>query len=334
MIDDVRKNWDKLLLVFVHGFRGSDASFKDFPSRLQTILTNSAKVDVEIEVYPSYKTAGELRVAVTNFSNWLCTKISTLQKEILRLNSKSNIMVVLLGHSMGGIVAAETILRFAEPQHTNELLGAKIIGMLAYDTPFYSVNHQLVTDQAKSGVETLNKIGQFCGVGATALVGKSASRAIEAPKKTTSGFKSWGLLAGAVGAVAVGAAAYMARDKISAALGDVYDEFTFIKDLTDIHGCDERVKKLLKVPNIFFKCFYAMVPVKETTNEKDRPTTFIKMPPEETLYLFVPVISSAPNVIKAHTSMFNPKETEGYYQLGNDSVTLISDMVARFQRKH
>lgn len=28
MIDDVRKNWDKLLLVFVHGFRGSDASFK------------------------------------------------------------------------------------------------------------------------------------------------------------------------------------------------------------------------------------------------------------------------------------------------------------------
>lgn len=76
------------------------------------------------------------------------------------------------------------------------------------------------------------------------------------------------------------------------------------------------------------------VPVKETTNEKDRPTTFIKMPPEETLYLFVPVISSAPNVIKAHTSMFNPKETEGYYQLGNDSVTLISDMVARFQRKH
>ena len=119
-------------------------------------------------------------------------------------------------------------------------MGAKIIGMLAYDTPFYSVNHQLVTDQAKSGVETLNKIGQFCSVGATALVGKSASRAIEAPKKTTSGFKSWGLLAGAVGAVAVGAAAYMARDKISAALGDVYDEFTFIKDLTDIHGCDER----------------------------------------------------------------------------------------------
>ena len=28
MIDDVRENWDKLLLVFVHGFRGSDASFK------------------------------------------------------------------------------------------------------------------------------------------------------------------------------------------------------------------------------------------------------------------------------------------------------------------
>lgn len=157
----------------------------------------------------------------------------------------------------------------------HDLLGASIIGMLAYDTPFYSIHHGLVTDQAKYGIEKFQKVGQFCSLGASALMSTTATRAIESSKRTGS-TKSWGLLAGAVGAVAVGAAAYMARDKISATLVDAYDEFTFIKDLTDMHGCDERykkkgmgklsmglqhnrVKKLLQVKDIFFKCFYVMV---------------------------------------------------------------------------
>lgn len=75
MTNEERDNLDKLLLVFVHGFRGSDSSFKvlfillslttktnnnkkDFPNRLQTILTNTVKADVNAVVYPSYKTAG------------------------------------------------------------------------------------------------------------------------------------------------------------------------------------------------------------------------------------------------------------------------------------
>ncbi|ORE15992.1 hypothetical protein BCV71DRAFT_272745 [Rhizopus microsporus] len=273
MENQEKDNIDKLLLVFVHGFRGSDASFKDFPNRLQTVLTNTIKADVDAIVYPSYKTAGDLRVAVNNFSHWLCAQVSQLKEEIKRLNSKGNIMIVLLGHSMGGIVGAETILKFVESPH--DLLGASIIGMLAYDTPFYSIHHGLVTDQAKYGIEKFQKVGQFCSLGASALMSTTATRAIESSKRTGS-TKSWGLLAGAVGAVAVGAAAYMARDKISATLVDAYDEFTFIKDLTDMHGCDERykkkdmgklsmglqhnrVKKLLQVKDIFFKCFYVMV---------------------------------------------------------------------------
>ncbi|CAO3665702.1 unnamed protein product [Rhizopus stolonifer] len=312
-------NKDKLLLIFVHGFRGSDTSFKEFPNRLQTILTNSTSANVEVDVYPSYKTAGELKIAVDNFSSWLYKKVSTLKLEMDRLNDNSNIMIVLLGHSMGGIVAAETLLGFKN----QDVLGAKIIGMLAYDTPFYSINHSLVADQAKSGMETFGKVGQF--LGASALVG-TTSRAIEEPQKKKS---SWGLWAG-VGAVAVGAAAaYLARDKISETLSDAFDELTFVKDLSDMHGCDERVRKLLQLP-IFFKSFYILLPGEEYQG----PRTFIKLPPEETRHLFIPIMSSAPDVLKAHTSMFDPKKTQGYYQLGSDSLTLICDMIARFQRKH
>lgn len=64
-----------------------------------------------------------------------------------------------------------------------------------------------------------------------------------------------------------------------------------------------------------------------------KPKTFIRLPPEEIAYLFVPVQSSADDEIRAHTSMFNPKKTDHYYELGSDSIALITEMVARFQRK-
>lgn len=65
-----------------------------------------------------------------------------------------------------------------------------------------------------------------------------------------------------------------------------------------------------------------------------KPKTFIKLPPDEMAYLFVPVPASADNEIRAHTSMFNPNKTDHYYELGSDSISLISEMVARFQRQH
>ena len=64
-----------------------------------------------------------------------------------------------------------------------------------------------------------------------------------------------------------------------------------------------------------------------------KPKTFIKLPPDEISYLFVPVLSSASDEIKAHMSMFNPLKTDHYYELGSDSISLINEMVARFQRK-
>ncbi|KAI7888796.1 uncharacterized protein EV154DRAFT_425029 [Mucor mucedo] len=242
-----RDNLDKLLLVFVHGFRGSDTSFKDFPNRLQTILTNTVKADVNAIVYPSYKTAGDLRVAVDNFSTWLCNEVATLQQELERFNSTGKIMVVLLGHSMGGIVSAETILRFHDNKN-NELLGAKIIGMIAYDTPFYSINQNFVADKAWSSVDQMNKeVGRYWNTGNSAAAVTAATvttKAITAGTSSSSSasnsVKKWGLFAGVLGAAAIGAAAYMARDQISATISEAFDQLTFISDLTDMNGCDQR----------------------------------------------------------------------------------------------
>ncbi|CEP11609.1 hypothetical protein [Parasitella parasitica] len=312
----------------------------DFPNRIQTILTNTVKADVNAIVYPSYKTAGDLRLAVENFSVWLGQQVADTKKDMDRLNSSGKIMIVLLGHSMGGIVSAETILRFNDEKSAclDQLQGASIIGMLAFDTPFYSINQNFVADKAWSSVDQVRGLGNLWNTGTATIAAATATRAINASNHgSTSGrsgggsAKKWGLFAGVVGAAAIGAAAYVARDKIQATLADAYDQLTFISDLTDIHSCDQRVKKLLKIPDIFFKCFYVQL---NELGSDHRPKTFIKLPPEEVAYLFVPVPSSAENEIAAHTSMFNPKKTDHYYELGSDSISLISEMVSRFQRKN
>ncbi|KAI8068189.1 uncharacterized protein B0P05DRAFT_475110 [Gilbertella persicaria] len=233
-------NLDRLLLVFVHGFRGTDTSFKDFPNRLQTILTNTVKADVEAVIYPSYKTAGELSVAVENFSNWLCQQVSTIHQHMQKLNSTGNIMIVLLGHSMGGIVAAETILRFHANQDQANILGAHIIGMLAYDTPFYSISRNFVANRARSGVDQVRGLNTLWNTGAATVTAATATRAITAGSKANTSGKKWGMLAGVVGAAALGAAAYLARDQIQETITDAYDQLTFVSDLADMNGCDQR----------------------------------------------------------------------------------------------
>ena len=47
---------DLLLIVFVHGFKGTDETFGAFPKRLQHILTETiAEVSVECIIFPAYE---------------------------------------------------------------------------------------------------------------------------------------------------------------------------------------------------------------------------------------------------------------------------------------
>lgn len=47
---------DRILLVFIHGFLGSDESFLAFPRALSDRLSHV--VSVEVKVYPKYDTKG------------------------------------------------------------------------------------------------------------------------------------------------------------------------------------------------------------------------------------------------------------------------------------
>ncbi|KAI8149305.1 hypothetical protein BJV82DRAFT_587449 [Fennellomyces sp. T-0311] len=231
---------EQLLLVFVHGFRGGDTTFKDFPDRLKTIATHA---NVQIKIYPRYKTAGDFQLAVQNLLSWLQT-----QAQEQRKNGANKVQIVLLGHSMGGLVSAEAIIHCKE--HPG-VLDAEILGLIAYDSPFYSVNHRFLTTQALTHAEQLNRhVSRFwpsatttaAATRSTAATASKAVAKIEYPAAATkkSSGSSWGLLAGVVGVAAVGAAAYIAREKIQATMTDAFDHLEFVSTLMDLEGCWER----------------------------------------------------------------------------------------------
>lgn len=67
------KGYDKrrLLLIYIYGFIGEEASFHDLPTHLYDLLTGilSESYIIYTRIYPRYKSYGELRTMVDQFSN-------------------------------------------------------------------------------------------------------------------------------------------------------------------------------------------------------------------------------------------------------------------------
>ena len=98
--EDGRGNKRRLLVVYLHGFVGSEASFHSFPFHVHTNLKEklAATHAVHSKVYPRYKTYKAFQLATDNLSRWLSAY------------EDLNTDIVLVGHSMGGILAEEVVL--------------------------------------------------------------------------------------------------------------------------------------------------------------------------------------------------------------------------------
>ncbi|KAK3683099.1 hypothetical protein LTR37_020560 [Vermiconidia calcicola] len=108
-----------LLLVFIHGFKGSDHTFHEFPADLRALISHTLpKIEVVSLQYPQYETRGDLRECVAKFKEWLQNKVIDLEvaNEAPSPTVEPSVHVILCGHSMGGIVAAETLLSVAHDE--------------------------------------------------------------------------------------------------------------------------------------------------------------------------------------------------------------------------
>lgn len=69
-----------LLLVFIHGFKGTDHTFHSFPQHLKEHLAKALpKINVLSVQYPQYETRGDLKDCVAKFKDWLQNKVIDLE---------------------------------------------------------------------------------------------------------------------------------------------------------------------------------------------------------------------------------------------------------------
>ena len=123
-----------LLLVYVHGFVGNDMSFGSFPAHVHNLITSflSETHVVHTKVYPRYKSRKNISYARDDFSNWLYP------------NENPSTDVVLIGHSLGGILIAEVVLLPSHVPGSHELFQHRILGTISFDTPFLGMHPSVV----------------------------------------------------------------------------------------------------------------------------------------------------------------------------------------------
>ncbi|KAJ2978804.1 hypothetical protein NUW58_g7382 [Xylaria curta] len=134
----------KLLVVYVHGFMGNDISFQSFPAHVHRYL-KLALSDTHVvhsKIYPRYKTYKSIDVARDNFSQWL---------EPLE-NTKTDI--VLVGHSMGGLLAADVVLMrpmYQPHRMHHNYFKHRILGVVNLDCPLLGMHPGIIV----SGISSL-----------------------------------------------------------------------------------------------------------------------------------------------------------------------------------
>ncbi|KAG8698159.1 hypothetical protein FRC08_006100, partial [Ceratobasidium sp. 394] len=167
-----------VLCVLIHGFKGTDSTFGAFPHRVghlvEQVLTvgrgyadnldldlegpepegPTSKATVECLVFPAYETRGELKEAVERFVDWLTTL--AVQKEVAHslAGGSEKAKIILCGHSMGGLVAADALLSIARWRpEMHAPLWPWIVGCIAFDTPYYGLHPAVFSNSAAKAVD-------------------------------------------------------------------------------------------------------------------------------------------------------------------------------------
>lgn len=132
-----------LLIVYIHGFMGTETSFKSFPAHVHNILSMSLGDShvVHTKIYPRYESRKNISFARDAFSNWLTP------------HESDNTDIVLIGHSLGGILAAEVVLLPSHRPGSKDLFHHRVLGHISFDTPFLGMHPGVIS----TGIASLFK---------------------------------------------------------------------------------------------------------------------------------------------------------------------------------
>ncbi|KAG4441256.1 hypothetical protein IFR05_003247 [Cadophora sp. M221] len=194
-----------LLLCFIHGFKGGDDTFGGFPEHLRALVSHALpKVDVRAIIYPKFETRGDLAECVSRFRDWLLEKVIDIEVSSSTPSPTidPSVHTILIGHSMGGIVAADTLLAItsdltisSRPSSSsqtpsnpnpnpnpeiNSLMFPYISGVLAFDTPYLGISPGVVAHGAEGHYNTASSaITQLSGLTGAMWGGSKAASEVD-----------------------------------------------------------------------------------------------------------------------------------------------------------
>ena len=254
-----------------------------------------------------------------------------------------SVRTILIGHSMGGIVAADTLIALTsdkpidspDDQNLNGFMFPYIQGVLAFDTPYLGISPGVVAHGAEEHYNTasaaLTQLSAISGLvwGSTAakdedknIKDKKPIAALPAPPQVDESMPAWqrwgkyAMYAGAAGAVAAGgAAAYMNRDHITSGLSWATSHLEFVGCLMKPVELERRMTKVLRVTkelNIGYANLYTRLGRSATNQEGSmvgkvigNTRTFCNLPKKEARVYFQEVVNdAAKDETGAHMSMY------------------------------
>lgn len=255
--------------------QGDDNTFSTFPQHLADQLTILVPhVNVIARLFPAFETRGELPNAVATFRDWLQNEVIDLEVDAGTPSPTvdPSVHVVLCGHSMGGIVAADALLSIAgdtvvghSSDEGTDLLFPDIRGVLAFDTPYLGIAPSVLAHGAEdkyrtasTAYSTLQSFGVFGNNSSPAAATNASASALsnKAPLALPpipdvgggTGWQKWGkmaLYAGAAAAVAAGsAAAYKNREAITEGVSWATSHLEFVGCLMRPEDLRKRVAKI------------------------------------------------------------------------------------------
>ncbi|KAF8850879.1 hypothetical protein BDZ45DRAFT_602255, partial [Acephala macrosclerotiorum] len=242
-----------LLLTFIHGFKGDEETFYQFDEDLKAAISSSnPDINVETRVYPKYETRGDLALSVETFKEWLQTQTIELEKQNGNLSAiqEPSVSVILVSHSMGGFVAADTLFSVLDNRPVSQdpkikLMFPLIQGVLTFDTPYNGLSRSMFAYGAFSQYQNISSAWNLFSTGTSFLTSAGARQAgtqIASNQASTAArnqlaaqgaasnnsWMRWSALAartGTYGAImAGGVAAYIHRDAILESLRGINRE--------------------------------------------------------------------------------------------------------------
>ncbi|KAL7265853.1 hypothetical protein RUND412_011619, partial [Rhizina undulata] len=267
---------------------------------------------IRTKVYPRYETRGDLNACVARFREWLVNEVIDLEVKAGTPSAAvdPSVRVILVAHSMGGIVAADTLLSVVDDEtisgHHESFMFPYVQGILAFDTPYLGLAPGMFAHNADSKIKAASSVfNQFSSLTSGFLATKAAEETVNATKKdqkqagdkwnsqavikkeapvkkeTPAAAGSWGNWAqlatyagAATVALAGGAALYYKRQEIGEGYNWVSSHLEFVGALMKTEELRARLKRASSVPGVGFADFYTSLGKRESEGGVGFATTF------------------------------------------------------------